>query len=136
MADLCRLCAYEVLWGRSVFAQLCLIIECFFYIYKYLRPDKPSLLSFIKFPQVSNRYFISCGNFYPYEVDKRSLLFSLPFLKVLKWYFHWKKSYTVKHRLSQHPFIATPVYCNLSLPCIAINSTIFFPLLLVEGVVT
>ena len=43
---------------------------------------------------------------------------------------------TVKPHLSQHPFIATPVYCNLSLPFIAINFTIFFSFLLVEGVVT
>ena len=32
-------------------------------------------------------------NFYPNEADERSLLFSLPFLKVLEWYFHYKKSY-------------------------------------------
>ena len=43
---------------------------------------------------------------------------------------------TVKPHLSQHPFIATPGYCNMSLPFIAINFTIFFSLLLVEGVVT
>ena len=71
------------------------------------------MLSFIQFPQVSERYLISCGNvtgdknyqylissenfllrkFYPNEADKRSLLFSLPFPKVLELYFYYKKSY-------------------------------------------
>ena len=32
---------------------------------------------------------------------------------------------TVKPRLSQHPSIPTPIYCNLSLPFIAINFTFF-----------
>ena len=45
-----------------MFAQLCLFIEFFFYIYTNLGPDNPSLLSFIQFPQVSNRYLMSCGN--------------------------------------------------------------------------
>ena len=62
MTDLARLCAYRVLRGRSMFVQLCLFIEHFFYIYKYLGPDKAYLLSFIQFPQVSNRYLISCAN--------------------------------------------------------------------------
>ena len=35
-------------------------------------------------------------NFHPNEADKRSLLFSLPFSKVLEWYFHYKKSYIGK----------------------------------------
>ena len=67
----------------------------FFYIYKYLGPDKPSLLTFVQSPQVSNRYLISYGNstgeknypylissenfffrnFYPNKADKRCLSF-------------------------------------------------------------
>ena len=35
--------------------------------------------------------------------------------------------FVYKLEYSKTPFIATPVYCNLSLPFIAINSTIFFP---------
>ena len=90
-----------------------------FYIYKYLGPDKPFLLSFIQFPQVSNRYLISRGNatgdtnyaylisstnfyffyFYSNEVDKRVLLFSLTFPKVLEWYFHYKKSYMGENKI-------------------------------------
>ena len=38
-------------------------IEIFFlYIYKYLGRHRPSLLSFIQFTKVSNRYLILCGN--------------------------------------------------------------------------
>ena len=47
------------------------------YIYKYLGPDKPSLLSYIQFPQVSNRYLISCENGtgdknYPYLISSEN----------------------------------------------------------------
>ena len=38
-------------------------------------------------------------NFYRNEADKRSLLFSLPFLKVLERYFHYKKSYMGEKKL-------------------------------------
>ena len=49
--------------GGNLFVHLiCLFIEIFFYIHKYLGPDKPSLLSSIQFPQVSNRYLITFGN--------------------------------------------------------------------------
>ena len=54
-----------------------MFIYCnFFCIYKYLGPDKPPLLSFIQFPQVSNRYLISCGNAtgdrdYPYLISSK-----------------------------------------------------------------
>ena len=89
------------------------LLKCFLYIYKYLGPDKPSLLSYIHFPQVSNRYLISCGNargdknypylissekicfrnFYANEANKRSILFSLSFSKIIESYFHYKRSY-------------------------------------------
>ena len=38
-------------------------------------------------------------NFYPNEADKRSLLFSVPFPKVLEWYFRYKKSYMGEKKL-------------------------------------
>ena len=80
MTDFDKSCAYRVLWGRSVFAQLSVFIEIFVYIYKYLGPDKTSLLSFIQFPQVSNRYLISCGNAtgdkkYPYLISSETFFF-------------------------------------------------------------
>ena len=62
MTNIATFCTYRVPWVWSVFAQLCLFIKLFFYIYKYLGPDESSLLTFFQFPQVSNSYLISCRN--------------------------------------------------------------------------
>ena len=42
------------------------------------------------------QFFTFFRNFYPNEADNRSSLFSLPFSKVLEWYFDYKKSYMVE----------------------------------------
>ena len=82
MTDLARSCAYRVLWGRLVIAQLSLFIENFFYIYKYYKPDKPSSLSFIQFSLVSNRSIIFCENAtddknYPYLISSEKNCFGI-----------------------------------------------------------
>ena len=48
--------------GRVDVRKTVFLLKFFFYIYKYLGRDKPPLLSFIQFLQVSNRYLILCGN--------------------------------------------------------------------------
>ena len=98
MTDLVRSCAYRVLWWRSMLAQLCSFIEFSFYIHKYLGPDKPYLLSFIHFPQVSNWYLISCGNAtgekkYPYLIFSENLFFGI---------FTWMKQINVIYHSLYH----------------------------------
>ena len=49
-----------------------------------------SVLFFIIFNFIANFFLL---NFHPNEADKRSLLFTLPFPRIVEWYFHHNKSY-------------------------------------------
>ena len=85
----------------------------------------------IIFGRIKLVYYITRG-------ETQRLQTSVKFVARAKWglqphelhslYFVLSNVYS-KPRLSQHPFIATPVYCNLSLPFIAVNPTIFPPLI-------
>ena len=62
MTDLVRSCHTEFYGDDRCSHNYVYLLKIFFYIYKYLGPDKPYSLSFIRFPRISNRYFISHGN--------------------------------------------------------------------------